>query len=791
MSETLNHIAEKWFAWEYSMLWQVGVLIIIIYVIDLLTRKWLWPQVRYALWLLILVKLILPPTLTSPTSFTSNIPILTENSVKLEYFEPPSATPIEAESIAPIPELATSEIVPAERALPVEEVVPVGVSLSWKAVIFLIWLAGIVVLSSWLIIRLRNLRYEHLTNGELKKLPERDQDLLERAAKRLNLKTIPQVILSDKVGCPAVFGIFRPVLLIPSDKLKNLSREDLEHIFLHELSHIKRGDLYLHAIYMMLQIAYWFNPLLWLIRRQLQNLRELCCDATVARVLKEKTAHYRETLLETARQLLAEPVDPGLGLLGLFENSNRLVDRLKWLERKPWKNRGLRNFTVLVLIGLMGACVIPMAKGDKDGNEVSLPLEDKLTLEDKAPSEPFIAKLPNGVTVELVALFTGKSKEDLIWWRPDGHPLSSDEVSAYARHVKSDSFRYESDWRLEYGYVLRFQPFHKLSVDTYNTVGLGRPGSRPKKGFSVGIVETDKWMRDHGLSSEGEIHVAVANGFWETKSIYDNTRHPETFILEDDSILMLSRLRDHRDYPQYSAIDVSYNARNLDIRLRFELKTGESFLENYHFIAGGPDLARPSGTPATLRQGTFMLDTKKENITKFHIEYRRFHKAVFKNVSLKPNTKTNVKIEVEKTVAQIEAFKAPSRKGFPTLYLPNIDKTKKMLVLHSGKLLTFTGVMDVNDIFTLLDKEGKSAVFYAGEKGKGHLVFIRCKILNRKSTNEESLSAATFAFDECPIRFEIETFEGIKYAIKILEANDYLCTLNVFPRNPQTSTPEP
>ena len=83
MSETLNTIAEKWFVWEYSMLWQVGVLIIIIYVIDLLTRKWVWPQVRYALWLLILVKLILPPTLNSPASFTSHIPILAENSVKL------------------------------------------------------------------------------------------------------------------------------------------------------------------------------------------------------------------------------------------------------------------------------------------------------------------------------------------------------------------------------------------------------------------------------------------------------------------------------------------------------------------------------------------------------------------------------------------------------------------------------------------------------------------------------------------------------------------------------------
>ncbi|MCK4887210.1 MAG: hypothetical protein KAS96_07455, partial [Planctomycetes bacterium] len=109
---------------------------------------------------------------------------------------------------------------------------------------------------------------------------------------------------------------------------------------------------------------YWFNPLLWLIRKQLQNLRELCCDATVAKILKEKTFSYRETLLKTARQLLAEPVDPGLGLLGLFENSNWLVERLKWLERKTWKNRGLRIASIFVLVCLMATCVIPMAKFD-------------------------------------------------------------------------------------------------------------------------------------------------------------------------------------------------------------------------------------------------------------------------------------------------------------------------------------------------------------------------------------------------------------------------------------------
>ena len=57
MIETLNNMADKWFNWEFAIAWQVAVLIAIIWVIDLLIRKWAWPQVRYALWLLVLVKL--------------------------------------------------------------------------------------------------------------------------------------------------------------------------------------------------------------------------------------------------------------------------------------------------------------------------------------------------------------------------------------------------------------------------------------------------------------------------------------------------------------------------------------------------------------------------------------------------------------------------------------------------------------------------------------------------------------------------------------------------------------
>ncbi len=73
MIEQINHIAGLWWSGAIAMFWQVGVLIILIGCVDLIIRRWAWPQLRYALWLMVLVKLILPPTISLSTSVTSGL----------------------------------------------------------------------------------------------------------------------------------------------------------------------------------------------------------------------------------------------------------------------------------------------------------------------------------------------------------------------------------------------------------------------------------------------------------------------------------------------------------------------------------------------------------------------------------------------------------------------------------------------------------------------------------------------------------------------------------------------
>jgi beta-lactamase regulating signal transducer with metallopeptidase domain len=411
MIELLNHIARLWWDRTASMSWQVGLLVLLIGCIDLLTRKWAWPQLRYALWSLILVKLILPPSLSLPSGVVPELrPRVAQVLQWMNSDGPPASEKSAAISdcglriadstlgagpqfrgfavseggIVKIEDLGDGRVAgfqpairgrdaldtrrndtpqPAPAANPQSAIV--NPQLDWQFYAMMIWLSGTLILGIWLFFRLHTVAGRHGYQAAAASLPRSFYNHLADCAMRLGLRRIPRVVVTKRLTSPAVFGVFSPVLLVPKGYLSKLSRRDTEHMLLHELAHIKRGDLVMHGLYLLLQIVYWYNPLLWLVRRHLHHLRELSCDGTVAELLRERTPAYRQTLLETARRLLTTSVEPGLGLLGLFEDSNYLLVRLNWLTKPTWRYKTMKRVTVATIAVLMFACVLPMAQGQQ------------------------------------------------------------------------------------------------------------------------------------------------------------------------------------------------------------------------------------------------------------------------------------------------------------------------------------------------------------------------------------------------------------------------------------------
>lgn len=97
-----------------------------------------------------------------------------------------------------------------------------------------------------------------------------------------------------------VFGIFRPVVIMPRTLLQTLDARQLRTVLAHEGCHIRRGDNLTAAIHRCIEALFWFHPLVWWIGANLLRERETACDEAVIEEGHEQRA-YAESILTACR----------------------------------------------------------------------------------------------------------------------------------------------------------------------------------------------------------------------------------------------------------------------------------------------------------------------------------------------------------------------------------------------------------------------------------------------------------------------------------------------------------
>lgn len=120
-------------------------------------------------------------------------------------------------------------------------------------------------------------------------------------AHRLNLKRVPKLLACPGLEVPMLTGLVAPALMLPQDAS---SEDGLDYALLHELIHYRRRDIWLKALVMLTVSVHWFNPVMWLMVRQVDRDIELACDEMALTVLpEEERLAYGETILQAASRV--------------------------------------------------------------------------------------------------------------------------------------------------------------------------------------------------------------------------------------------------------------------------------------------------------------------------------------------------------------------------------------------------------------------------------------------------------------------------------------------------------
>ncbi|GEM_PF-6674030 len=307
--------------WLAHTSWEAAWIVLAVLLARFCFRKSLPASWRYALWLLVVARLLLPGLPQMPLRTKG---FAMDRGVTPVWAERWVASALETDAITPPAALPVTPTQPAQPA----QAKPF--SLSKQQGLALLWLLGATGFGAVALLQVRRF------GQAVRRAPVcEDATVLACAQAAAEQMGIPQkvrqrirILETPHVSAPAMMGLLRPVVLLPEGLPQRFSPEELRMVFLHEFAHLRRKDLWLNPLLLGLQIAHWFNPVLWFAFRQMRRDRELACDALV---LEQDRIGLKRLYGETLLRLL-EDFSPRqsaiLPSVSMMESNRHLKERL-------------------------------------------------------------------------------------------------------------------------------------------------------------------------------------------------------------------------------------------------------------------------------------------------------------------------------------------------------------------------------------------------------------------------------------------------------------------------------
>ncbi len=327
--------------WNVS--WQVCILAALALLAERMYRN-APPGFRYWLWMLVIVRLVVP--LHISLTRTVYDPIL--DSIPLD------ATPLSG-VVSPMADILTHARDQADLA----------------GILGMAWLAGFLFILVYATVKAAG-THRLMAAGTMPVTRADLCELLERHAAGLGIQRKVGMIAGrgDAYATPVVIGILRPRIVLPRAIADTWETREIEPLIVHELIHIRRGDLLVNWFQILIHAAFFFHPVVWLANNRIRSAREeICDDLSVARLGGERE-RYSLSMIRVGEEFLTHRSTILAGA-GFSEGNNRLGERIRRImhgnhaSHQHLTARSLIILGAVIVIAVMLSCDRSAVKSDR------------------------------------------------------------------------------------------------------------------------------------------------------------------------------------------------------------------------------------------------------------------------------------------------------------------------------------------------------------------------------------------------------------------------------------------
>ncbi|RLD60356.1 MAG: hypothetical protein DRJ01_09800 [Bacteroidetes bacterium] len=323
----INIFANQWFDFMANNFIQLTIFLGIITLFSFIFRK-SSPLFLYCLWFLGFIKAILPPKISLPF-FTKTIQSFDIILPKLDVSTSVSSSVI-----------------------------------SYKIILFLLWLITIIFLILYQILMERNFN-KRLSNS---KLADYSTIVLELKNK-MKIKRKIQIYFSENITIPFTHSFLKSKIYLPK-KAKEWEEQEIYAVLAHEIAHIKRNDNIQILIQEIIFILYFFHPIMWFARKQLNFQREKICHEMAIGAIKYNHIDYGKCILANLESCFKMKRISAFSIGFLFSKKS-IIRRFEYiLNRKEDNMLKLKTIHKIVIISLITIGLLFACNINKNGKSI-------------------------------------------------------------------------------------------------------------------------------------------------------------------------------------------------------------------------------------------------------------------------------------------------------------------------------------------------------------------------------------------------------------------------------------